>query len=72
MDTENKDNIINQLQHKYDLMARERTYWKNRSVELKKAIEDLSPVIEKLKDQIYNLSKNKKIKNKNYEDISSV
>jgi hypothetical protein len=41
-------------------MARERTYWKNRSVELKKAIEDLSPVIEKLKDQIYNLSKNKK------------
>jgi hypothetical protein len=50
-------NIINQWEHKFDLMVRERNYWRKKAIEAKSQLSDLTPTIEKLKDQIYNLTK---------------
>ena len=43
----------------FDLMLRERNYWRKKAVDAKSELSDLTPSIEKLKNQIYNLTKNK-------------
>ena len=52
-----EENIINQWEHKFELMVRERNYWRKKAIETKSQLSDLTPIIEKLKDQIYNLTK---------------
>tara|TARA_R110000803_G_scaffold147508_1_gene213062 strand:- start:518 stop:697 length:180 start_codon:yes stop_codon:yes gene_type:complete len=59
MKTENQESILEQWQHKFDLIVRERNYWRKKAIDAKSELSDLTPSIEKLKDQIYNLTKNK-------------
>ena len=59
MTTQNQESIIEQWEHKFDLMLRERNYWKQKAIDAKSQMTELTPVIEKLKNQIYNLTKNK-------------
>lgn len=59
MKTQNKESIIEQWEHKFDLMLRERNYWKQKAIAAKSDLIDLTDSIEKLKNQIYNLTKNK-------------
>lgn len=59
MKTENQESIIEQWEHKFDLMLRERNYWKQKAIAAKYELSDLTDSIEKLKNQIYNLTKNK-------------
>lgn len=59
MKTQNQESIIEQWEQKFDLMLRERNYWKQKAIAAKSQLSDLTPSIEKLKNQIYNLTKNK-------------
>ena len=59
MKTENQESILEQWQHKFDLIVRERNYWRKKAIDAKSDLIDLTASIEKLKNQIYNLTKNK-------------
>ena len=59
MTKQNQESIIEQWEHKFDLMLRERNYWKEKAITAKSDLIDLTDSIEKLKNQIYNLTKNK-------------
>jgi len=49
--------MIDQWNEKFDLMVRERNYWRNRCLKATKDVNDMQDSIERLKNQIYNLSK---------------
>ena len=57
MKTQNQESILEQWEHKFDLMLRERNYWKEKAINAKSELIDLTDSIEKLKNQIYNLTK---------------
>ena len=59
MTKQNQESIIEQWEQKFDLMLRERNYWKEKAITAKSDLIDLTDSIEKLKNQIYNLTKNK-------------
>ena len=49
--------MIDQWNEKFDLMVRERNYWRNRCLKATKDVNDMQDSIERLKNQVYNLSK---------------
>ena len=59
MTKQNQESILEQWEQKFDLMLRERNYWKQKAIAAKSDLIDLTDSIEKLKNQIYNLTKNK-------------
>lgn len=59
MTKQNQESILEQWQHKFDLIVRERNYWRKKAISAKSDLIDLTDSIEKLKNQIYNLTKNK-------------
>lgn len=59
MTKQNQESILEQWEQKFDLMLRERNYWKEKAITAKSDLIDLTDSIEKLKNQIYNLTKNK-------------
>ena len=54
---EKQQRMIDQWNEKFDLMVRERNYWRDRCLKATKEINDMQDSIERLKNQIYNLSK---------------
>ena len=57
MTKQNQESILEQWQHKFDLIVRERNYWRKKAISAKSDLIDLTDSIEKLKNQIYNLTK---------------
>jgi hypothetical protein len=49
--------MIDQWNEKFDLMVRERNYWRDRCLKATKETNDMQDSIERLKNQVYNLSK---------------
>jgi hypothetical protein len=49
--------IIDQWSEKFDLMVRERNYWRDRCLKATKDLNNMQDSIERLKNQVYNLSK---------------
>lgn len=49
--------MIDQWNEKFDLMVRERNYWRDRCLKATKEVDEMLDSIERLKNQIYNLSK---------------
>jgi len=49
--------MIDQWNEKFDLMVRERNYWRDRCLKATKERNDMQDSIERLKNQVYNLSK---------------
>jgi hypothetical protein len=54
---EKQEQIIDQWNEKFDLMVRERNYWRDRYLKATKEVDEMLDSIERLKNQIYNLSK---------------
>ena len=54
---EKQQQMIDQWNEKFDLMVRERNYWRDRCLKATKDVNDMQGSIERLKNQIYNLSK---------------
>ena len=54
---EKQQQMIDQWNEKFDLMVRERNYWRDRYLKATKDVSDMQDSIERLKNQIYNLSK---------------
>ena len=54
---EKQQQMIDQWNEKFDLMVRERNYWRDRCLKATKDVNDMEDSIERLKNQIYNLSK---------------
>lgn len=54
---EKQQQIIDQWNEKFDLMVRERNYWRDRYLKTTKDVNDMQDSIERLKNQVYNLSK---------------
>ena len=54
---EKQQRMIDQWNEKFDLMVRERNYWRDRCLKATKEINDMQDSIERLKNQVYNLSK---------------
>ena len=52
-----QEQIIDQWNDKFDLMVRERNYWCDRYLKATKEVDEMLDSIERLKNQIYNLSK---------------
>jgi hypothetical protein len=57
MNSEKQEQIIDQWNEKFDLMVRERNYWRDRYLKATKEVDEMLDSIERLKNQIYNLSK---------------
>jgi hypothetical protein len=55
--SEKQEQIIDQWNEKFDLMVRERNYWRDRYLKATKEVDEMLNSIERLKNQIYNLSK---------------
>jgi hypothetical protein len=55
--SEKQEQIIDQWNEKFDLMVRERNYWRDRYLKATKEVDEMLDSIERLKNQIYNLSK---------------
>jgi hypothetical protein len=55
--SEKQEQIIDQWNEKFDLMVRERNYWRDRYLKSTKEVDEMLNSIERLKNQIYNLSK---------------
>jgi hypothetical protein len=55
--SEKQEQIIEQWNEKFDLMVRERNYWRDRYLKATKEVDEMLDSIERLKNQIYNLSK---------------
>ena len=55
--SEKQEQIIDQWNGKFDLMVRERNYWRDRYLKSTKEVDEMLNSIERLKNQIYNLSK---------------
>lgn len=55
--SEKQEQIIDQWNEKFDLMVRERNYWRDRYLKSTKEVDEMLDSIERLKNQIYNLSK---------------
>lgn len=54
---EKQQQMIDQWNEKFDLMVRERNYWRDRYLKATKDLNDMQDSIERLKNQVYNLSK---------------
>lgn len=54
---EKQQQMIDQWNEKFDLMVRERNYWRDRCLKATKEVGEMLDSIERLKNQIYNLSK---------------
>lgn len=54
---EKQQQMIDQWNEKFDLMVRERNYWRDRCLKATKDVNDMEDSIERLKNQVYNLSK---------------
>jgi cysteinyl-tRNA synthetase len=54
---EKQEQIIDQWNEKFNLMVRERNYWRDRYLKATKEVDEMLDSIERLKNQIYNLSK---------------
>ena len=54
---EKQQQMIDQWNEKFDLMVRERNYWRDRYLKATKDVNDMQDSIERLKNQVYNLSK---------------
>ena len=54
---EKQQQMIDQWNEKFDLMVRERNYWRDRCLKTTKEVDEMLDSIERLKNQIYNLSK---------------
>lgn len=54
---EKQQEMIDQWNEKFDLMVRERNYWRDRYLKATKEVNDMQESIERLKNQVYNLSK---------------
>lgn len=54
---EKQQQMIDQWNEKFDLMVRERNYWRDRCLKATKDANDMQDSIERLKNQVYNLSK---------------
>jgi len=54
---EKQQQMIDQWNEKFDLMVRERNYWRDRCLKATKEVDQMLDSIERLKNQIYNLSK---------------
>ena len=54
---EKQEQIIDQWNEKFDLMVRERNYWRDRYLKATKEVDEMLDSIERLKNKIYNLSK---------------
>jgi len=54
---EKQQQMIDQWNEKFDLMVRERNYWRDRCLKATKDVNDMQDSIERLKNQVYNLSK---------------
>jgi len=54
---EKQQQMIDQWNEKFDLMVRERNYWRDRCLKATKEVDEMLDSIERLKNQIYNLSK---------------
>ena len=54
---EKQQQMIDQGNEKFDLMVRERNYWRDRYLKATKDVNDMQDSIERLKNQVYNLSK---------------
>ena len=52
-----QEQIIDQWNEKFNLMVRERNYWRDRYLKATKEVDEMLDSIERLKNQIYNLSK---------------
>lgn len=57
MNEEKQQQMIDQWNEKFDLMVRERNYWRDRCLKATKEVDEMLDSIERLKNQIYNLSK---------------
>ena len=57
MNSEKQEQIIDQWNEKFNLMVRERNYWRDRYLKATKEVDEMLDSIERLKNQIYNLSK---------------
>jgi hypothetical protein len=57
MNSEKQEQIIDQWNEKFNLMVRERNYWRDRYLKSTKEVDEMLNSIERLKNQIYNLSK---------------
>lgn len=57
MNEEKQQQMIDQWNEKFDLMVRERNYWRDRCLKATKDVNDMEDSIERLKNQVYNLSK---------------
>jgi cysteinyl-tRNA synthetase len=55
--SEKQEQIIDQWNEKFNLMVRERNYWRDRYLKATKEVDEMLDSIERLKNQIYNLSK---------------
>jgi hypothetical protein len=55
--SEKQEQIIDQWNEKFNLMVRERNYWRDRYLKSTKEVDEMLDSIERLKNQIYNLSK---------------
>jgi hypothetical protein len=55
--SEKQEQIIDQWNEKFNLMVRERNYWRDRYLKSTKEVDEMLNSIERLKNQIYNLSK---------------
>jgi cysteinyl-tRNA synthetase len=55
--SEKQEQIIDQWNDKFNLMVRERNYWRDRYLKATKEVDEMLDSIERLKNQIYNLSK---------------
>lgn len=55
--SEKQEQIIDQWNEKFNLMVRERNYWRDRYLKATKEVDEMLYSIERLKNQIYNLSK---------------
>ena len=55
--SEKQQQMIDQWNEKFDLMVRERNYWRDRYLKATKEVDEMQDSIERLKNQIYNLSK---------------
>ncbi len=55
--SEKQEQIIDQWNEKFNLMVRERNYWRDRYLKATKEVDEMLNSIERLKNQIYNLSK---------------
>jgi len=54
---EKQQQMIDQWNEKFDLMVRERNYWRDRCLKATKEVDEMLDSIERLKNQVYNLSK---------------